>query len=813
MANHPDLFAPPHQPYYIHSPHYHHTSGGARALHYLCHALNLIGEEAYVLNPNVNPALRTPVLTTDIIQRHQAAGRSPIAMYPEVISDNPFNAKNVVRLLLAQPGLYTGIPIDFQPRDLIYTTPGAAPEGWDYDMLRIPIVNISIYHSRGVDDSKRNGSAVFIHRHLDNGGTLLPVTEDAIEISYRVPQRTQEELADIYRSVKCLYMYELGTPCYEALQCGCPVILILNEQSLKKSVPWIMGGNGISWGLDPQNIEKAFATVKNAIPYYAEEISGFWQDLRALVDKTQKLAVDMQGNPLHAEYDHAIATLHATSALANPIDLSSVKAALEKTTKKKKRIAIYTVESTWSPCPQIRLLRPFAHLADDWELVWGISNGQVSLDAAKDADLIILHRFTPGLMPIPTLESIFALGKPVVYESDDLLNAIPADHPEAATSRQWKEGIEYAAKHANGIVVSTHYLAEKYRAFNTNIHVLENYLDVGLFYRPVPAKKKNAPITIGLLGSSIQPSNFAIVESVLTALCDKYKDQITIHFVGWDCPEGWQHHANVKFFSFIHAYVDCAKQLQDMAWDIALIPLAQDDYNQCKSPVKWLDYSAAGIVSVFSDVSVYSKVVTHNKTGYLLPNTHDVWLKTITALIESPQLRQKIALAAQKEVEKDYNLKHHASQYDQVYSSFLDLSGNAATHTQPVTAPPKAAPAKPEAATAAKHSERIPSILILDPGAQSTEVQASLDSLAAFLPDIVKVVVLTTGEGITHRVMGASLQCVPVKPNAYASMLSRLQNHVALKWLTHQKAGHLFIASDIPEIDRYRAEALPPAIA
>ena len=36
------------------------------------------------------------------------------------------------------------------------------------------------------------------------------------------------------------------------------------------------------------------------------------------------------------------------------------------------------------------------------------------------------------MLPISALEAIFKLGKPVVYESDDLLNEIPHDHPEAA---------------------------------------------------------------------------------------------------------------------------------------------------------------------------------------------------------------------------------------------------------------------------------------------------------------------------------------------------------------------------------------------
>lgn len=338
--------------------------------------------------------------------------------------------------------------------------------------------------------------------------------------------------------------------------------------------------------------------------------------------------------------------------------------------QRKKRILVYTVESTWSPCPQIRLIRPFAHLADRWELIWGVKDGFLDTNAAANADLIIFHRFTPGLLPITALQSIFASGKPVVYESDDLLNEIPHDHPEAKMGASWKEGIEYTARHADAIVVSTQFLAEKYRPLNSSIHVLPNYLDFDIFYRPVP-ENRDATITIGLLGSSIQPSNFALVDEALRILCERYGSRLKLYFVGWECPAGWQNHPNVTFLTFIHEYENYAAQLKQWNWDIALIPLAADEYNQCKSYIKWLDYSAAGIASAFSDVSVYNEVVTHDVTGFLLPNSSQAWLHAMTILIESPEKRHALAIAGQNEVKADFDLRDKAALYDEIYSGLL----------------------------------------------------------------------------------------------------------------------------------------------
>ena len=90
------LFSPPRRPYYIDAPAYRRTSAGIRVMHLLCHALNSIGEEAYVYPTETNPTLNTPLVTPEISARHKAAGREPIVIYPEVVPGNPRRAASVV---------------------------------------------------------------------------------------------------------------------------------------------------------------------------------------------------------------------------------------------------------------------------------------------------------------------------------------------------------------------------------------------------------------------------------------------------------------------------------------------------------------------------------------------------------------------------------------------------------------------------------------------------------------------------------------------------------------------------------------------
>lgn len=298
------LYAPLRQPYYIWAPAFRYNSGGVRALHNLCHALNLKGEEAYVLTSVVSGSLRTPILTPDIVQGHYDTDRSPIAVYPEVISDNPLDAQNVVRYLLNYPGKLTGIPIDLAATDLVYTHGLAVvPEGWQADLLHMPLVDTKIFNSIGVDDKSRKGTAVFLHRYLENDGEPSPVTRDSIEISSRVKHRNAYELAQLLRSVELLYVYEPSTIIFEALLCGCPVVFLAESSHYPVSVMKDYGQAGIALGCDSEQIQAAKKSVHAYTEEYKAIEADFWSALEGFIEKTQSAAEGKIKRKLHFPSD------------------------------------------------------------------------------------------------------------------------------------------------------------------------------------------------------------------------------------------------------------------------------------------------------------------------------------------------------------------------------------------------------------------------------------------------------------------------------------------------------------------------------
>jgi hypothetical protein len=72
MMNTPSFFEVVTAPYYLVIGNYNQKFAGVRAMYYLCHALNQLGQEAYILGADEEVThLRCPILKPSDFKRHQ----------------------------------------------------------------------------------------------------------------------------------------------------------------------------------------------------------------------------------------------------------------------------------------------------------------------------------------------------------------------------------------------------------------------------------------------------------------------------------------------------------------------------------------------------------------------------------------------------------------------------------------------------------------------------------------------------------------------------------------------------------------------
>jgi hypothetical protein len=98
----------------------------------------------------------------------------------------------------------------------------------------------------------------------------------------------------------------------------------------------------------------------------------------------------------------------------------------------------------------------------------------------------------------------------------------------------------------------------------------------------------------------------------------------------------------------------------NMHWDIGLCPLLDSTFNRCKSDIKYLDYSAAGIPGIYSRVPVYESTIQHLTTGYLADNTVESWVEALQRLVNDVDLRCQIAVHARDYVISQRTVKASA---------------------------------------------------------------------------------------------------------------------------------------------------------
>lgn len=177
--------------------------GGIVALHKLCHDLRKLGEEAYVLSKNTHPLLDAPFLGSRRFSQDET-----VIIYPEIVSGNPHNCKNVVRWLLNTPGkCASSVADEFYAKkkdtDLIFKYSDyfeLRDESQSKGLLTTTFVDESIFNK---GTSPRSNSAFFVKKG-DMGEKIHP--DGSIDLSKH--EFNMQLMANVLKQVEYFYCYD-----------------------------------------------------------------------------------------------------------------------------------------------------------------------------------------------------------------------------------------------------------------------------------------------------------------------------------------------------------------------------------------------------------------------------------------------------------------------------------------------------------------------------------------------------------------------------------------------------------------------------
>lgn len=261
------------------------------------------------------------------------------------------------------------------------------------------------------------------------------------------------------------------------------------------------------------------------------------------------------------------------------------------------------------------------------------------LPGVADDDLFIFQRNSTR-NAIRLMSALMNKNQAMVYDVDDDIFHIPPSNPvfnlylnlddtfpdTSIMSRQ-VAGIRFSS----AVSVTCGELKRIYRVINPRIWVLPNCIRREDWDGLTGNLKDEGKIRLFWGGSPTHQQDLKVIELALTMLNKKY-DNIEIIIMGDDTELSTKvsriPFGSYKFFQRVMA-----------SCQIGLAPMADNQFNRCKSDLRIKELGAAGLPIVASAVGEYDK----EESGAILCRTIQEWVEALSALIENEKLRKQKA--------------------------------------------------------------------------------------------------------------------------------------------------------------------------
>ena len=242
--------------------------------------------------------------------------------------------------------------------------------------------------------------------------------------------------------------------------------------------------------------------------------------------------------------------------------------------------------------------------------------------------------------------------KLIVDVDDDFFNIPPwnpAKEPWDDPKLKLKELTAELYRIADAIFVSTHRLKHQLLSYNPNIAVLHNSFDSRRYANLTKPNLSKKPV----IGFTIGPTHTVDLETIKPLVVSMALDPaVAIKALGMKTTgAAWP---GITFIEGVH--FDIYHSVMNMMdWDLGLIGLAPCEFNEAKSPIKWMEYVMLGIFPIMSAVGPY-KLVRSGIDG-ILCKTEQEWINAIKFYVENPDQRYIILAAARKRILENFSIQ------------------------------------------------------------------------------------------------------------------------------------------------------------
>jgi glycosyltransferase involved in cell wall biosynthesis len=265
----------------------------------------------------------------------------------------------------------------------------------------------------------------------------------------------------------------------------------------------------------------------------------------------------------------------------------------------------------------------------------------------RDFDLVWFEKELFPKVPACFERLLSYSGVPYVVDYDDAIfhNYDLSDHP---LQRLLKNKIKVVMQKAELVVCGNDYLVQYARRSGAR-HVEKLPTVVDLRRYPVSESDSgDRPLVVGWIGT---PATAKFLHGLLPAM-ERLAEKFPLEFA----VVGPQLDTAERRFMTCTAWSEDNEVEQLSRFDIGVMPLPDEPWEQGKCGYKLIQYMACGKPVVASPVGVNKRLVENGRNGFLAASEPE-WILALTSLLSDPGLRRSMGRNGRALVEREYCLQ------------------------------------------------------------------------------------------------------------------------------------------------------------
>jgi GT2 family glycosyltransferase/SAM-dependent methyltransferase len=310
---------------------------------------------------------------------------------------------------------------------------------------------------------------------------------------------------------------------------------------------------------------------------------------------------------------------------------------------------LFCVAADSHGCGHYRIRQPFDSMQRNGMvegMIAGVHLSPVAMERFQPTSLVLQRQVTD--QQIKLLESYRDFSRAFkVFELDDLIQQIPIkSHFHGLMPKDIVKSLRRSLSTVDRFVVSTDALAEQFKGFHSDIRVVLNRLPLN-WWGELPAGQRRAGCKprVGWGGGSSHRGDLELIAEVVRDLAD----EVEWVFFGM-CPD--------KLRPYVHEFhngvpiEEYPRKLASLNLDLALAPLEENTFNECKSNLRLLEYGACGFPVVCTDIVCYEGDLPVTR----VKNRYKEWVSAIRMHLDDLDATATMGDALRDAVRKDWML-------------------------------------------------------------------------------------------------------------------------------------------------------------